>query len=82
MDRKEAINTLIALAVCSSPELNCAEDCPFCDENNKGQCTYKHKDFKLKEAVKVLKEDDDRINKALDIAFQYGQIDGIITKLG
>lgn len=76
MDEKEAMNTLIALAVCSSSELCCDKDCPFYNETKKEKCTYLHKDFKLKEAVKILKEDNDRIKKALDIAFQYGQIDG------
>jgi hypothetical protein len=76
MDKKEAINTLIALAVCSSPELYCDEDCPFYDETKNEECTYEHKDFKLKEAIKVLKEEKDKTDKVLEIAFQYGQIDG------
>lgn len=76
MDKKEAINTLIALAVCSSDELACDKDCPFYDGNKKVCCTYLHKEFELKEAVKVLKEEKDKTDKVLEIAFQYGQIDG------
>lgn len=55
MDKKEAINILIGMAVCISPKLYCDDDCPFYKEN--GDCKYINRKFELEEAVKTLREE-------------------------
>lgn len=54
MNKQEAINILIGMAVCISPKLHCDTDCPF--YNGKNDCKYMDKHFELVEAVEVLKE--------------------------
>ena len=56
MNKKEAINILIANAVCIDPKLHCDDDCPYYVEN-KG-CKYMDKQFELKEAVYTLKGEE------------------------
>lgn len=58
MNKKEAINILIGLAVCICPELHCDDDCPFFEKE--GKCKYVEggRDFEIVEAVKVLKEEE------------------------
>lgn len=53
MNKKEAIDVLIGLAVCISPKLHCDDDCPFYKEDK--DCKYIGKQFEVEEAVKVLK---------------------------
>ena len=53
MNKKEAIDVLIGLAVCISPKLHCDDDCPFYKEDK--DCKYIDKQFEVEEAVKVLK---------------------------
>ena len=56
MSEDEAIQILIALAVCSDAKLSCDEDCPFYNENEEellGNCNIEFEN-KLYEAVKVL----------------------------
>ena len=56
MSEDEAIQILIALAVCSDAKLYCDEDCPFYNENEEellGNCNIEFEN-KLYEAVKVL----------------------------
>lgn len=52
MDKKQAIETLIGLAVCIEPKLHCDEDCPF--YNGEEDCKYINRQFELEEAVKIL----------------------------
>ncbi len=63
MSKEEAINILIGLAVCISPELHCDDDCPFFEKE--GNCKYveAERDFELVEAVKKLKEKERWVNK-------------------
>ena len=53
MTKKEAINELIALAVCIEPKLHCDDDCPYYKES----CNHCG-NFKLQEAVKILRGDE------------------------
>ena len=57
MTKKEAINELIALAVCIEPKLHC-DDCPYYKEEKEDfDCCNRYGDFKLEEAVKILRGD-------------------------
>ena len=56
MNKKEAINILIANAVCIDPKLHCDDDCPYYKENK--DCKYMDKQFELKEAVYTLKGEE------------------------
>lgn len=53
MNKKDAIDVLIGLAVCITPKLYCDTDCPFYRENK--DCKYIDRKFELEEAVKILK---------------------------
>lgn len=56
MNEDEAIQILIALAVCSDAKLSCDEDCPFYNEDEEkitSNCNVEFED-KIYEAVKVL----------------------------
>ena len=55
MSKQEAINILIANAVCSSTELYCDTDCPFYEEDRECKYVREDNDFELKEAVNTLK---------------------------
>ena len=58
MTKKEAINELIALAVCIDPKLHCNEDCPYYIEREEDfDCCKLYGNFKLEEAVKKLRGD-------------------------
>ena len=57
MNKKEALDTLIALAVCSDSKLHCDTDCPFYVETETGQCNVKFEN-NISEAVKTLKGDN------------------------
>lgn len=55
MTKKEAINELIALAVCIDLKLHCDDDCPYyCLE-----CKRVEEDFKTYEAVKTLNKKEE-----------------------
>ena len=59
MTKKEAINELIALAVCIEPKLHCDDDCPYYKEEKEDfDCCNRYGDFKLEEAVKILRGDE------------------------
>ena len=53
MNKKEAINILVGLAVCISPKLHCDDDCPYYKENE--ECKYINNEFEIEEAVKFLR---------------------------
>lgn len=55
MNKKEAIDILIGLAVCSSVTLNCEDDCPFFTEW--AECKHIHGETKVRQAVKLLRGD-------------------------
>lgn len=55
MNKKEALNILIANAVCSEPKLRCDNDCPYYKEDKDCKYVKKYMDFELKEAVDTLK---------------------------
>jgi len=54
MNKQKALNLLIALAVCSNPELHCDTDCPLMDKE--GNCAT-WSDGDIIEAVRVLNAD-------------------------
>ncbi len=54
MTKQEALDTLVALAVCSDSRLHCDTDCPFYKETENGSCDVVFEP-KLEEAVKTLK---------------------------
>ena len=54
MNKQEAIDILIGMAVCISPKLYCIEHCPFYKENE--VCKYIGAEFELEEAVKTLED--------------------------
>lgn len=54
MNKQEAINILIGLAVCISPKLHCDEDCPFYQDEKDCKYVEEKRDFEIEEAVKVL----------------------------
>ena len=59
MTKKEAINELIALAVCIEPKLHCDDDCPYYKERGEDffdGCNH-YENFKVEEAVKILRGD-------------------------
>ena len=63
MDKKEAIDILIANAVCCCSELNCMDHCPYYVEKD-GELDYWKVDYetKIKEAVEtIIKERKDAI---------------------
>lgn len=53
MTKKEAINILIANAVCVSPKLHCDDDCPYYKN-----CIDDGIELKLEEAVKILRRNN------------------------
>ena len=65
MTKKEAIETLIALAVCSDSKLHCDDDCPFYDK----RCEDNFED-NVAEAVKILNKELRGENKMLR-KFEY-----------
>ena len=60
MTKKEAIETLVALAVCSDSKLHCDDDCPFYDK----RCEDNFED-NVAEAVKILNKELRGENKML-----------------
>ena len=57
MTKKEAINELIALAVCIEPKLHCDDDCPYYLQDR--NCKRIEEDFKTCEAVKTLNKKEE-----------------------
>ena len=55
INKKEAINILIGIAVCIEPKLHCDTDCPFYKEEE--DCKYIKNEFELEEAVKTLRKE-------------------------
>ena len=56
----------------------CNENADVCDDNDfDEEATYlREESYMLETVLNMLKEKDKEIEKALEIAFQYGQIDG------
>jgi len=65
MTRKDAVDTLVALAVCSTEALHCDTDCPFYNEATqlnpaeyKYHCSDAWTNATISEAVAVLREQE------------------------